>query len=252
MGTSKSRPGPSGGSPLVPPWADDQPEQPLPSPMPMRFKPFRQSLGKFIASGDRSDLKNAIGHYARKASGGGSTAARRMGSVTKTGGNLFDLLTGGSAKTTPGEATVDLSDLSGLPCDQAISEITQALTPPDGDGDKIRVAMNYALAGALDGVEIFDPSCITDDVIVDTMIVYLAESIFMQIVMDSEKAWNNAETATKALRAESELRELIKVVVDKHMGPKLKTNVRSFTRSQMIQVERSAILEVWKEWESYQ
>lgn len=32
MGTSQSSKGPGGGSPLVPPWADDQPQQPLPSP----------------------------------------------------------------------------------------------------------------------------------------------------------------------------------------------------------------------------
>lgn len=29
MGTSQSSKGPGGGSPLVPPWADDQPQQPL-------------------------------------------------------------------------------------------------------------------------------------------------------------------------------------------------------------------------------
>ena len=46
MGTSQSSKGPGGGSPLVPPWADDQPQQPLPSPQERRFAPFRESLGK--------------------------------------------------------------------------------------------------------------------------------------------------------------------------------------------------------------
>ena len=93
---------------------------------------------------------------------------------------------------------------------------------------------------------------ITDNVIVDTMIGYLAESIFLQMVMDSDKAWNKADTPAQAIRAETELRELIKVVVDKHMAPKLAGNVRNVSRQQMAQIERQAIIDSWKEWEAYQ
>lgn len=249
MGTSQSSTGPGGGSPLVPPWADDQPQQPLLSPQARRFAPFRKSLGRAVSSGDRGELKRAVGHYARKSSGGGGSAARRMGSVTKAGAGLFGVLSGVPAG--PGEASVDLGSLAGLPCELAISAITQALTTEDGDSDKIRVAMNHALVEALDGVDTFDPQCITDDVIVDTMIGYLAESIFLQMVMDSGKAWNKADTPALAIRAETELRELIKVVVDKHMAPKLTGNVRAFTRQQMAQIERQAIIDAWKEWEAY-
>lgn len=250
MGTSQSSTGPGGGSPLVPPWADDQPQQPLATPQPARFMAFRQSLGRFVSGGDRNDLKSAVGHYARKSSGGGSSAARRMGSVTQAGAGLFGTLAGVPAA--PGESSVDLGSLAGLPCELAISAITQALTTEDGDSDKIRAAMNHALVEALDGVETFDPQCITDDVIVDTMIGYLAESIFLQMVMDSDKAWNKADTPAQAMRAETELRELIKVVVDKHMAPKLVGNVRNVSRQQMAQIERQAIIDAWKEWEAYQ
>ncbi|MAT91230.1 MAG: hypothetical protein CME59_01380 [Halioglobus sp.] len=249
MGTSQSSTGPGGGSPLVPPWADDQPQQPLLSPQTRRFAPFRESLGRAVSSGDRGELKRAVGHYARKSSGGGGSAARRMGSVTQAGAGLFGVLSGVPAG--PGEASVDLASLAGLPCELAISAITQALTTEDGDSDKIRVAMNHALVDALDGVDTFDPQCITDDVIVDTMIGYLTESIFLQMVMDSGKAWNKADTPALAIRAETELRELIKVVVDKHMAPKLAGNVRAFTRQQMAQVERQAIIDAWTEWEAY-
>ncbi|CAK8725215.1 Phycobilisome protein [Candidatus Electrothrix laxa] len=217
MGTSQSNPGPGGESPLVPPWADDQPQESLPTPEPKRFKGFRQSLGSFVSSGDRNDLQRAIGHYARKATGGSGGAARRMGSVSKAGGSLFGTLNGIPAE--PGEVRVNLDSLSGLPCELAISAITNALTPENGDSDKIRIAMNHALAEALDGVEIFDSQSITDDVIIDTMISYLSESVFLQIVSDAGKAWNKAETPIQAMRAETELQELIKVVVDKHMAP---------------------------------
>ena len=250
MGTSQSSTGPGGGSPLVPPWADDQPQQPLSSPQPARFMAFRQSLGRFVSSGDRGELQRAVGHYARKASGGSASAVRRMGSVTQAGGALFGTLSGAPAG--PGEPSVDLGGLAGLPCELAISAISQALTSEDGDSDKIRAAMNHALVEALDGVETFDPDSITDDVIVDTMIGYLAESIFLQMVMDSNKAWNKAETSADAMRAETELRELIKVMVDKHMAPKLTGSVRSFSRQQMVQIERQVVVDAWKEWEAYQ
>lgn len=250
MGTSQSSTGPGGGSPLVPPWADDQSQQPLPSPQARRFAPFRESLGNAVSSGDRGELRRAVGHYARKASGGSSSAARRMGSATQAGAGLFGALAGVPAG--PGESTVDLASLAGMPCELAISAISRALSTEDGDSEKICAAMNHALSEALDGVDVFDPQCITDDVIADTMIGYLAESIFLQMVMDSNKAWNKADTPSQAIRAEIELRELVKVVVDKHMAPKLSGNVRSFTRQQMVQVERQAIIDSWKEWESYQ
>lgn len=77
-----------------------------------------------------------------------------------------------------GRTSIDLGSLAGLPCEMAISAIAQALTSQDGDSEKICAAMNHALVEALDGVAIFDPQQITDGVIVDTMICYLAESIF--------------------------------------------------------------------------
>ena len=250
MGTSQSSAGPGSGSPLVPPWADDQPQQPQTTPAPVRFMAFRQSLGWFVSGGDRNDLKRAVGHYARKASGGGGNASRRMGSATQAGARLFGTLAGIPAA--PGEANVDLGGLVGLPCELAISAVTQALTSRDGDSDKIRAAMNHALVEALDGVETFDTRCITDEVIVDTMIGYMTEVIFLQMVMDSGKAWNKADTPAQAMRAETELRELIKVVVDRHMAPKISGDVKAINRKQMAQIERQVIIDAWKEWEAYQ
>tara|TARA_A100001391_G_scaffold32743_1_gene17555 strand:- start:3235 stop:3573 length:339 start_codon:yes stop_codon:yes gene_type:complete len=112
--------------------------------------------------------------------------------------------------------------------------------------------MNRALTEALDGIETFDPQSITDNVIVDTMIGYLSESIFLQMVSDSGKAWNKADSPLQAVRAETELRELIKVVVDKHLAPQLTSNVRNLSRQQMAQIERQAVVDAWSEWEAYQ
>jgi hypothetical protein len=48
------------------------------------------------------------------------------------------------------------------------------------------------------------------------------------------------------------LRELIKVVVDQHMAPKLAGQVRSLSSSDFVQVEKQVIAEVWTEWEKFQ
>jgi hypothetical protein len=91
MGTSQSSIGPGGGSPLVPPWADDQPQQPLTPPQERRFAPFRESLGNAVSNGNRADFRKAIGHYARKASGGSSSAARRLGVSHRLGADCLGL-----------------------------------------------------------------------------------------------------------------------------------------------------------------
>lgn len=250
MGTSQSNPGSGGRSPLVPPWADDQPQTPLPSPQSSRFQPFRRSFGEFVKTGNQSTLKSALGHYARKGTGGGATAARRLGNTTKAGAALYSLLTSGRG-IGAGNLALDMSSLTGIPCEQAIDTITQALTPIGGDSDKIRIALKHALVDALDGVSVFDPTSITDEVIVNTMIAYMAESIFLQVVQDAGKAWIKAETPSQSIAAENSLMELIKVEVNLHMAPLFLDNVRTLTQNQIIDLQRSVISAVWSDWEAY-
>ena len=205
-------------------------------------------------------LRSALGHYARKGSGGGGAATRRLGSITKAGADLYEALSGevsfavpgGIAFEAPGALTINVTDLTGQSCELVIETIVGALTPDSGDADKIRAAMNHALVEALDGVEIFNPSYVTDDVIVNTMIGFLSESVFLQITMDGGKAWLKAESPHRATEAENELSELIKVVVDKHMAPKFAGKDGSFTNREMIQLQRQVIGEVWNEWEGFQ
>ena len=255
MGTSQSSPGPGGSSPLVPPWADDEPQKPLPTPPGARFKPFRESLGKFLKTNDQSYLRSALGHYARKGTGGGSLASRRLGSVTSAGARLYGMLSSLAESKVPPDVSIDLDNLKGQPCDIAIDIITQSLATNDGDTGKIRVAMNHALVEALDGVVFFDPTNITDDIIISIMINYLSEAIFLQIVNDAGKIpWTKPEKMTQIAIAENTLRELIKVLVDKNMATrlKLKKNTRTFTKQEMKTLQIEVIKIVWREWEGYQ
>lgn len=274
MGTSQSNPGPGGASPLVPPWADDNNEQDLdepqqrepsneepsdtndepdkepysPLPEPRRFKSFRQDLGKFVLSGNKSSLRKSLGHYSRKASGGRSVAPKRLKSATKAGASLYGALTGLTVTDRANGSTFNISELSGLPSELAIARISQAFSGQDGDSEKIRVAMNHALSEALEGVEIFDLQSITPDIVLNSMINFLTEAVFLQIINDSAKAWNKAQSALASIRAENALRELIKVVVDEKLAPYLS---QSLSISQCEQVQQQTIKEVWQVWENY-
>ena len=148
MGTSQSSSGPGGSSPLVPPWADDEPQKPIPKPPPIRFKGFRQSLGRFINTNNQSDLRSALGHYARKSTGGAGLASRRLGSVTSAGTSLYNVLSSIAESRVPADISIDLEALTGQPSDIAIDIISRSLATNDGDADKIRTAMNRALVGA--------------------------------------------------------------------------------------------------------
>lgn len=248
MGTSQSSLGPGGKSPLVPPWADDTPEEALPDAQNRRYASYRQALGRAVSNDSTSDLKKAVGYYAKSSSGGSTAAVRRLGSTTSTGSQLFGLLTNGSVT---GTETINLDSLNGLPAEIAISRIVQSLTTEDGDSEKIKFAMSQALAEALEGMETFDAQSITDEIIVNTMINYLSENILLQMIMDSRYAFNKAEAFTQSVRTENALRELVNVVVDKHMANRLSNNIRLITQDQFKEIQRQTIIDVWTEWEDY-
>lgn len=252
MGTSASSKGPGSDTPLVPPWADSLPGQPLPPPPETpRFQTFRLNLGKFVGSTDQKYLRRAVGEYARNATGGASVGPRRFGSVTNVGGALYgvinDLRQGGNAESVIG---IDLSGLNGRDIDFAIQEIVSALTPHDGDADKIRVAMTTALSECLEGFDEFDATTIDDVMMVDLLVYYLRETVFEQIVMDSDKAFQKS-TSVNIIAAEEALHSLVESVVDNHMRKLFSEDVSLLTANQVCDIQLKAISEIWKEWESY-
>jgi len=153
MGTSSSSRGPGSNSPLIPPWADSDPDKPQPQPEEQRFRGFRTQLGQFVSGGGRDDakLRSALGNYARKASGGGAVGPRRFGAMASVGGTLFDAMAALRDGQDPGLPGIDLGTLDGLATDVAIGMLVQALVPVNGDAERIRVALNDALSEALVG-----------------------------------------------------------------------------------------------------
>lgn len=249
MGTSTSSKGPGSKSPLVPSWADNDGQGPGNNQLEQRFRGFRAALGHAASAGGGNDLKKALGHYAKSATGGKSNGARRFSSMIGAGGSLFDTLR--SLQSGSDTNFLNISDLQGEPVDVVIDKIINSIIDVNGDSERIRAAMNEALAEALDGFSTFDFSKITDDIIVDMMINYLTQCIFEQIILDSKTALDKAETPEKAEKLESSLLELIKTSVDLNFGNHLGQNINTFTKQDIETIQKNAIQDIWGEWEDY-
>lgn len=250
MGTSTSSRGPGSSAPLVPPWADTDGQGPGPIPAPQRFRSFRGHLGKFVSGGDKTHLRAALRSYARTATGGRAVGPRRFGSMARAGGALFDTMS--AFRDGRDAAGLDLAALNGQDTDIVIEAIVRALVPADGDADRVRVAMYEALSECLKGLDEFDFSHITDDMIVNMMLTYVAHCVFEQIMLDSRDAFAKAADAGRVEQAEKDLRALVGAATDKHMAPLLSGNVRTLNRPQVEAAQLRALREVWVEWETYE
>lgn len=246
MGTSQSSIGPNGRSSLLPSWVDSS-QAPPQTPDPQRLKGLRQAIGRAVRGGGREHVRKALGHYARKASGGKHTAVQKLGKITQAGSGLFGIFSDSLQQ----QYSVNLHSLNGQPCDEDISQITELLVGHHGDSDKIRSAMNVALSEALEGMTTFDENSISVELIAKIMICYLTESIFLQIAHDAGKAWNKADNFVQISNVENDLRQLIREVVDITLAPKFTDNVCQLTTEQMQEIQNQAILDIWEEWENY-
>lgn len=251
MGTSTSSKGPDGKSPLVPSWADNDGQGPGSNQLDQRFRGFRAALGQAANSGGKNtnDLKKALGRYAKSATGGKSNGARRFSTMIGAGGSLYDTLK--SLQSGLDTTSLNISDLQGQPVDIVIDKIINSIIDVNGDSERIRAALNEALAESLDGFTSFDFSSITDDVIIEMMMNYLTQCIFEQIVLDSRTALDKADTPEKAESLESSLLELIKVSVDINFGSHLTTGINSINKQDIEKIQQNAIQDIWAEWEDY-
>jgi len=234
---------------LIPPWADDG--SPPPQPLPDRFRAFRGALGKAARTRNTEDFGTALRHYASKATGGGGTAARRFGPMAQDGARLVNVLSQLRSGTIPTVNGVDLGALTGLPCDAAIDVLVTALSEGHGDSEKVRAAMQEALANALDGQAIFDPTQITDELLIQILQNYLSECVFLDIVANGAASLSKPESGAQAIEAENMLRETVKVAVDVAMQSSLQAgaSLNHMTTSDLKQLQQQAIRDVWAAWE---
>lgn len=257
MGTSSRHPGPNDRSPLVPPHADAEPDKPLPKPEEQRFRKLRTNLGSYVKSGEKKALNKSLKNYASEANAG--VAQRRFGNVVGLGGLLITALA--NLNQLKGEATstsvplddsnvdIDFSEVVGQPLDVAIQVLADKLTPPGEDSDRNRAAITQALSDSLQDMgNVFDPSLLDADILSLTLIFFLAEAVFQDILLQSGEAFEKSIPAKVVHAREMEIRETIKAAVDKHLAKNLKKGIIGLTVKKLKKIQYEALKEVFDEW----
>lgn len=250
MGTSTSSKGPNGKTPLVPSWANDGGS--IECGENNNLGDFRGYLGKAAkkpSGSSGTNLRKAIGHYAKNATGGKSVAPKRYQKLISAGGGLFDLFQNIQAGND--YLNLKISDLNGRSIDIVIDKIIENLLVIDGDSERIRASLNQSLAECLDGVEEFDFNQISSDMIIDLMLNYTEQFLFQQIILDSRAAFDKADTPENIASLEQDLHSLIKSSVDRHMSTQLKNSTNSLTRNDIERIQMKALEDIWGEWEDY-
>lgn len=253
MGTSASGKGRNSQSPLVPDYADSNPEQPLPAPEGQRFRGFRTEFGRAVSGSGDGSFTSALGKYARDATGGTSVGPRRLGPAYTAGGGLVGLINelgqGGTGESSVG---IDLSSLVGKPAGEAIEAIAQALAPENADADLIRIAVQEAMGEVFPDLDIFEPNTFSPDELIAVLVEYFSRVLFLEITNDAGDAWNKSPNQQRTVEAENELFDIIRASVDNHISPALAGDIQNLKRSDLEAIERSAIDDVWSEWEDYE
>ncbi len=244
MGTSRPKPDAPPASPLIPPWADQDPVPPAPPPEPLpedpvpeleepgppadegeedadlevaeprRYASFRTALSRFAGSGERGDARTALGRWASRSVGGGAAGARRTARAARTGGAALAGLARAGAGRAPEAGVLDIRALAGQPVEVAIGAIVDAFMAP-GILDEVaaRLAMEQALAEALGGADTFDPVAVDANAVRVATLAFVAELVFVQVPGDAGRSLATVGPVAAALR-EAEIRSLVREVVN--------------------------------------
>lgn len=190
--------------------------QEFPSP-PGRWRGTRTSLGKFAGGGSDRErhLKRALGHYSKSGMGGSRNAARRLGGSSRAAGSLHSALTSLSSGTPlPLEFGIDAQALAGLPPDQAVDVLVNAIRPIDGTQDA--EATRDSAARALSEVLAQNPNLtsLTPEQIDQVTASLLGHEVAHRIELDVGKAIiDKAPTKGEGLERLQEMKDYVREVV---------------------------------------
>jgi hypothetical protein len=110
---------------------------------------------------------------------------------------------------------LDVRSLAGLPSDVAIRRIVDAFCPPGIlDEELARLAIDEALARALDGVDTFDPAALDANAVQIATLTFAAELVFVSVMGDGGRALAAAPSIAAAAQRENDVRALVREVAD--------------------------------------
>lgn len=274
MGTSRSKPDAPSRSPLVPPWAENDPPPPASpggatkpqkveppktevSPEGLapsgRYKAFRASLGRFASSGSRDDARTALGHWVAISAGGARALNRRLSRAKDAGGAVLAGLARAQANQPPVANALDIRALAGQPMETAISQIVDAFCPSGIlDEEVARLAIGEALANALAGADTFDPTAINTNAVRLAMLRFVAELVFVSVMGDGKECLSKAPTPAAAVQRELDIRAIIREVTDAVGTPLINAAADAVTPGAMTSLVSRLVQVVLSEIQSWQ
>ncbi len=256
MGTSTSSTGPSSGVSLDPPWLDDvvgdigkgstvapsdggapnSPAGPAGNAPSARYGEARREFGKFAKTGNTQHLRNAVGHYSRRGSGGASAAAGRMRASTSAGAALFSFLNALSQGTSAeARQWVDALRATNPSAEDVVDAIVRELAPPGGSADEesFRDAMDFALSELIKDDPAVDPLSMGINEIWELMKGYLATEAANRLCFDLGPIFESSQLDPRtAVIREREMRRFLKNEIGAHVDL-LRINSANPTRSQL-------------------
>ncbi|WP_241133626.1 Qat anti-phage system associated protein QatB [Achromobacter insuavis] len=211
------------GGDAVPP-ADGEPVPPegaSGTAQPARYAEARRELRKFIKNGNTDNLRDAIGHYTRKGSGGAAAASTRMRASTRAGAELYSFLNAVSQGASA-EARQWVQDLQrGNPtADDVVDAIVRELSPPGGSADE--EALRDSMASALTELVIENPGIdlmhLQTSDIWELMKSYLASEVAHRLCFDLGPLLESAKVdPVTAVQRERDMRIFIKEEIGAHL-----------------------------------
>lgn len=124
------------------------------------------------------------------------------------------------------------------------------MAPEGADRDQVRAAIQEAMAEVLGEDGLFDPGAITTDQATALMIEFFALILFQEISAAAGEAWKRAPNVQRSTATENELLELVRAAMDTHLGPRLAIGLSTLTREQIRILEKEALRDIWRAWES--
>lgn len=256
MGTSTASTGPNGGVSMDPPWLDDvvseiggdgtvvpndgvhpaPPVDPTGNAPTNRYGNARREFGKFAKTGNTQHLRDAVGHYSRRGSGGAGATASRMRASTSAGAALFSFLNAVSQGATA-EARKWVDDLRATnpSAEDVVDAIVRELAPPGGSADEesLRDAMDQALSEVIKDDPTVDPLSLGVDDIWELMKGYLAIEAGNRLCFDLGPIFESSQLDPRtAVLREKEMRHFLKNEIGAHVDL-LRGTVANPSRAQL-------------------
>jgi hypothetical protein len=188
QGDFDGTPAPAPRNPQPMPAAADMPDQgPVGEAPARRFVDARTAVGKFIRTGERSQLRKGLGHYVRKGYRGSGIATARMGQSATSAGRAYEILSGlADGIRTPQQIGFDPALLAGAPVDDVIDALVDAICTNDTTLDDIagREAVSDALSEVLGENPDLDPFAMPPEHIQEVWLRTLAYHVFEDLMLD--------------------------------------------------------------------